>query len=483
MRTLLLLPLLIVFLLLNHQLKAGTSDSLHTILQGKVSKEHKQQQIARLCYDRFLRSTSHDHIAEAMVDSLAKYKLSGQQELRKFIQILIFRRKFELEKADRLLTKSIGIAIQHSEKIFLYQFYLNQAYVQTDLGNALNAVYRYRLARRVAEELENSDLLMVTDIGISDIYMNIGLYQQALIYLDQAQAAYNENLSRPSTQTLIYLNKAETHFKMGQLDSLRHYANLANKIENVFPSIDRDLKRAQYFQLILEKKYDLAIPLIKELLATGNQYYKHADRSYLAKCCYHTGQLDLAFTTAKLLVQDPQLASPQIRLDAYKLLARIAQDKNETSEANHYLRLALEESEDYTLRMSKIGDLATALRLDRMEFGYLARNQIYKKERTILAMAVTVAVLVIIAIFVFYRNIKQKSRFEKLLHQARSEELAYINSHQVRKHLANILGICSLLDSQPATTDELRQYLKHVHQEAKEMDDRLKDVAQKLNNI
>jgi len=96
-------------------------------------------------------------------------------------------------------------------------------------------------------------------------------------------------------------------------------------------------------------------------------------------------------------------------------------------------------------------------------------------------MAVIAAVLVVIVILVSYRNIKQKSRFQSLLHQARSKELAFINSHQIRRPLANILGLCSLTTDEQLTLAEIQQYFQQVYHQAKEMDDKLKEVEKKLN--
>jgi hypothetical protein len=481
MRTLLLAITATLFI--NHNLKGASSpDTLSTILHHQYSKEHRQQKIIRLCYDRFLRSSSYDHLKTSMVDSLVKYDLSGQQELRNLIQILILRRNFELEKANKLITQSIVIAMQHSERIFLYQFYLNQAYIETDLGNSLTAIYSYRLARKIAEDVDDPNLFIVTDIGISDIYTNIGLYSQALNYLDQAEKTYSEGkVTKASSRTLIYLNKAEIHFKMGQLDSLRRYKRLAEQVKNAGHDMDRNIKRMQYFELILETKYLLAIPLIEELLATGNQYYKTLDRWHLAECQYLSEQLDSALITATQLVADPQLTSSLIKIDSYKLLAQIFQKRSQMQQVNYFLTLALKESEDYTQRISKIGDLASELRLDRLSASYHARDLIYEKERTILVMTVILTILALIAIIVSYRNIRQKNRFQKLLHQARSKELAFINSHQVRKPLANILGICSLMEGQQSDMQEIAKYIQLVQQEAKEMDNSITAIEKKLS--
>lgn len=477
---------LLIFILLVISITAQatrSTDSLITILRSKESKEQQQLQIARLCYDRFLRSTAYDQLAPSMVNTLDEYGLSGKKELNNLIQMLIYRRDADLLKAEKLLTQSIALAKQHKEDYFLYLFYLNQAYVQTDLGNALNGVYNYRASRKVAEEIGNTELFVTTDIGISDIYTDIGLYPQAIMYLDQAQEAFGKSkTSRTSSKMLIYLNKAEIYFKIAELDSLRLYTQLANRIKETSTYTERSIKRLNYFVLILETKYDSAIPLIKELVNTGDLYYKKVDRWHLAECYYLKGEIDSAYATAKLLLEDGSLTPSPIKLDALKLLAKIAAEKNSMTQANHYLVLALAESEDYSIRLTKIGDLASELRLDRMESNYHAKNLIYEKERTIMIVTIIGAVLGVIAILVSYRNIKQKNRFQKLLHQARSKELAFINSHQVRKPLANILGLCNLAENKGLSTEEMQEYFKQVHKQAQEMDYKLKDVEKKLNS-
>jgi len=465
----------------NSSIAAKIPDSLSIILKGRESKLIKQQKIARLCYDRFLNSDNYDNFAAGMVDSIVKYDLSGYRELKSFIQILIYRRNFELKKANDLLAKSIVIALQDSEMIFLHQFYLNQAYVQTDLGNSLAAIHCYRLARKIAEKIENPDFLISTDVGIADIYMNIGLYPQALFYLEQAQKTYNDGkVTQKSGQTIIYINKAEVHFKMGQLDSLLRYENLTAQAKNEVYNIERIRKRLKYFQFILERKFVSAIPLINELLATGNQYYKNIDRWQLAACYYQSGQLDSALVHASQLVNDPQIVPSHIKIDSYRLLAQIFQKRNQPQKANNLLTLALNESENYTHNISKIGDVASELRLDRIEANYHAQNLIYEKERTILVMTMILVVLVLIAIIASYRNVRQKNRFQKLLHEATSKELAYISSHHVRRPLANILGICNLLDGQQLDKEHISQYIALVHQEAKELENSLTAIETKL---
>ena len=483
MRNLIFLSTIILFLFTTTPVKSKTIiiDTLSTILESKLSKEEKQEKIIRLSYARFLYSSGDTSLVNAMADSLIKYKLPGEQEFSHFAKVLILRHNFELDKAEKLLNQSIEIALQSSERVFLYQFYQNQAYVQTDLRNPINAIYNYRLARKIAEEIGKEEYFISTDVGISDIYTNIGLYDQALIYLSQAQEIFNrqKQLGR-STQYTIYLNKAEVYFKLGQADSLNKYIRLVKQYSDAGFDIKRNLIRLTYLSHLLNKKYKEAIPLIKKLLITGNQYYKGFDRWHLAECYYHVNEGDSAIAIASRLTQDTEVNSFLIKLDSYKLLAKIYGSRNQMQQANNFLALALKESENYTLRISKIGDIASELRLDHMAAGYQARQLIYQKERTILALVVVLAILALIIIIASYRNIRQKNRFQKLLHQARSKELAFINSHQVRKPLANILGICLLADHKDTKVEEIVKYIQLIKEEATQMDDKLTEVEKKL---
>ncbi|RYF99283.1 MAG: hypothetical protein EOO07_36950 [Chitinophagaceae bacterium] len=116
-----------------------------------------------------------------------------------------------------------------------------------------------------------------------------------------------------------------------------------------------------------------------------------------------------------------------------------------------------------------------------MEASYNAQNLIYEKERTIMIVTIIGVILGIIAILVSYINIRQKNRFQKQLNLARTKQLSFINSHKVRKPLANILGICNLADKNNAKKHEMAEYLHIVYQEAREMDEKLREVEKKLN--
>jgi len=98
-----------------------------------------------------------------------------------------------------------------------------------------------------------------------------------------------------------------------------------------------------------------------------------------------------------------------------------------------------------------------------------------------LILTVLVAALSIVAIALIYRNVKQKRHYEKLLFAAKKEELAFINSHEVRKHLTNILGIIDILKHSDNELEEYYQVERYLLESAYRLDEAIKNISEKLN--
>ncbi|EDM37981.1 hypothetical protein PBAL39_16189 [Pedobacter sp. BAL39] len=456
------------------------SDTLSNILSAKLDKFSKQKQLTNLVYRRFLFSSEYDQTLKQMADSVKKYRVSGGKELSLLAEIFVLRRTNKLKAAEKALLDGITNAQRHEEHYLLYQFYINLAYVKTDQHNASAAIFNYRQAKRIAEELSDLGLLLSVDVGISDIFTAIGLYQQALVYLNDAQKKVEDQNLRHSLRTLIYLNKAEIFFKLDKRDSLNYYRKLIGKYGAESHGIVRNRKRLDYYALILSHHYQQAITLMRDLLNTGNQYYKDVDRWNLANSLYALKNLDSAALEAHQILNDETNGPTPLRLNAYQLIARIAEEKNDQLTSIRYFKLALAESEAFMIEMRSVDQLSTELRQDRLYAAYKITNLAYHRERIILFASIGATVLVILIIYSFYRNTKQKSKYQRLLHETRSKELAFINSHQVRKPLANILGICRLLIENENSVEENTIYYELLDQQVKEMDQKLREVEMKL---
>jgi len=457
------------------------SDTLTTILRDRSANIDKQKQLANLFYDRYLVSSAYDNELKKIADSLLKYSTPGSKELQLLADILILRRNFNLKAAEKKLVEAIEIALRDGEKYLLFEFYMNLAYVHTDQHDALAAIHNYRQAKKIAEDLGDIPLLLSADVGISDLFTTIGLYQQALIYLNEAQQQVESTKeNKQSAMAAIYLNKAEIFFNLGKLDSLRYYRNQTAKYGAGSYDLERNLKRLDYYALMISQNHRQAIVLIKDLLRTGNKYYKNIDRWNLAQSLYALQKLDSAVLEANQILADEQSGPSTIRLNAYKLIAKVADDQYDQIRARRYYKLALEESEQFIIKMRSVDLLSTELSQDRSDAAYQAQNLIYHKERVILFSSIAVATLIIFIIYLLYRNVKQKSTYQKLLHETRSKELAFINSHQVRKPLANMLALCRLLIDNENTKEENIIYFELLDEQVNEMDQKLREVEMKL---
>jgi len=457
------------------------ADSLTLILRAKLEDFDRQRQLTKLIFNRFLLSSAYDQQQSNLSDSLTKYDTAGSKALELLPCIFILRRNFNFGAAEKKLVDAIGVAQSQKEMYLLYYFYINLAYVQADQNNAVAAIHNYRQARKTANELSDFELVISTEIGISDIFTTIGLYQQALLFLNSSQKLLElpKNSRSPSRAT-IYLNKAEIFFRTGELDSLAHYQKLYRKYGAKSYDRVRNLKRLDYYRLILSHQHRKAIVLIRELLITGNLYYKNVDRWFLAQSLYAVKNPDSAAIEAGQILRDDKNGPSPIRLNAYKLIGNVAEDKNQHILAERYFKLALAESEGFTVKMRSVDQLSTELRQDRLDAAFQAQYLLYNRERIVLFASIAVATLIILIIYLFYRNVKQKNSYQKLLHETRSQELAFINSHQVRKPLANILGICRLLIDNKNTVEENNIYYKLLDQQVKEMDQKLREVEIKL---
>lgn len=85
---------------------------------------------------------------------------------------------------------------------------------------------------------------------------------------------------------------------------------------------------------------------------------------------------------------------------------------------------------------------------------------------------------------VYFQDITvQKHGEEQLnLKNASLEQIAHINSHIIRKPLANILGIINSLEGMPCDEEHMAEPIKHLKQSATELDDTIKDINSRVEN-
>ncbi|WCT13242.1 hypothetical protein [Mucilaginibacter jinjuensis] len=133
-------------------------------------------------------------------------------------------------------------------------------------------------------------------------------------------------------------------------------------------------------------------------------------------------------------------------------------------------------------RLVEVNTIAARLKLDDMQSSYILREEGFKWEQLWLIFSVVTIGLVLIVAAILYRSIRQKRYFEKLLYDSQRDELSFINSHEARRHLSNILGI---IDTISHSGDKHKGYLEagaHLLKTAEALDSSIRHIADKLND-
>ncbi|MDB5127635.1 hypothetical protein [Mucilaginibacter sp.] len=414
-----------------------------------------------------------------------KYNLPDKEAFSYFAESIYLNKNRDLKNAEVYMLKAIQMARKNNDHYLLYQFLSHLSFIKTDEGDFTGAIYNYRMAKKEALMMEDNLLQILLDVNISDLYYKSGFYNQSINYLDQAEALLQTEtpLRKEQLTAIILYNKSENFFRMKNYDSLKIYHKKLQALNSKSYKIHTYRLRTGYYLSLLKQDYTTAIKQIKDLKENQKYVPSDLDDQHLADAYFKNGQLDSAKQFVdKLLANTTDNNHPEIRFHLYELLAQIAEKKGNTKLAADNFKLALKESQENNLRITQVGNISSQMKIDETENSYIQRTEAYKRERLWLIFMVLVAALSIVAIALIYRNVKQKRHYEKLLFAAKREELAFINSHEVRKYLTNILGIMDILKHSDNKLEEYEQLEPHLYKSASLLDESIKNISEKLND-
>jgi hypothetical protein len=230
---------------------------------------------------------------------------------------------------------------------------------------------------------------------------------------------------------------------------------------------------------LLKHNYKEGIQTIKALLKDSLYVKGDIDEQYLANAYFNNGQSDSAASIINKLLVQPSVANlPEMKFQLYEMLGEIAQIKNDSILASFYFKQALQQSKQHVNNLTQIGNESSQMQINDVQNLYYENMLLYKKERLRLQFIIMLAILTVIVTAIFYRSSRQKRHYEKLLYAAQKHELAIMNSHEVRNHLSNILGLLDLMDD----GNEFLKTKDYLHYSAEQLDKALKNVSQKLSD-
>lgn len=420
---------------------------------------------------------------DSITHVFSNYTFDNKESITLFLESIYQRQILKFNESRRALLTAIDEAHKSNDHYLLYLYFSHLAFLQTDEGNAIDAVYSYGLAKNEVKNLHDPYLEVLLNVNISDIYYKSGLYLQSLSYLDKAQEISNTNKPKHlNVLSLISYNKAENFFRMNNYDSLKRYN------EKLFTSLNRTYKlhtyqkRTGYYLRLLKHDYKGAIQCINKLLKDSLYIKSDLEQLHLAEAYFSNGQIDSAQYMVNVLLALPSTVNhPEIKFHLYEMLGEIAQIKKNDILAAYNFKLALEQSKQHINNLTQVGNISSKIKLDEVQGLYYANVVKYKRERLLLMFIIALVFMAVVVIAIFYRSNRQKRHYEKLLYDAQKHELAIINSHEVRNHLSNILGLMDIIkDSE--TKEEMLKIHGYLQYSAEELDKNLKNVSQKLSD-
>jgi tetratricopeptide (TPR) repeat protein len=427
-------------------------------------------------------------VQDTFNQSFERNNLANRVAFSNFMKSLALNKQHQLKDAEAYMSKAISLAKKENQSNLLFQFYSHLGFIQTDRGNFIGAIYNYRLATKevtkLRDKIKDNRPQAALNINISDLYYKTGFYAESLNYLDRAQELLkNDDVNRPQLISVIYYNKSENYFRMNNIDSLRAYHQRLNDPSNKNYKIYTYRQRTKYYLTLLTRNYQLAIKQIRALQQNKQYVPSELEDQRLADAYYLNGQLDSAkYLVDKLIALNPENNHPETKYHFYETLAWIAEGKGDFKTSSENFKEALNQSKENTIRLTQVGNISSQIKIDETENSYVQQTEEYERERIWLIFIVLIAALSLVAIALIYRNVKQKRHYEQLLYVAQKEEISFINSHEVRKHLTNILGIIDVLKHSENKIADYEQSEKYLLESASELDKAIKNISDKLND-
>lgn len=477
-----------IFLLFGSALSAQTSirkDSLISILKNKDVAIKKRDLILYLRFafgDMPLKELRQAKAETAEI--LQSADEPDSDGLILFINGICQYRERKYSDAQNTFLMAIEMANQHEDHYLLYACFTHMAFIQNEHGNEIEAISDYRAAKKEATIVDDAYLQIVIDVNLSDIYYRNKMFNDALFYLSEAQSLISSNqVTMNRLENSVNNNKAEIYYQLKDVDSLKKYNRILHEAKAGSTGLYTFRKRTDYYLDMLQKKYPEVISTITALRNDTTYHFDLSDENCLADAYFESGQLDSAKSVVQRLIDNGRDKNhTELNLYLYKLLGDIEEGKNNPGEATRAYKMALQQSLEQLKQLINVGSVSSQISIDQVQNSYALRTEALKRERLWLIFTISVAVLLIIFGGLLYYNVHRKKYYEKLLFESKKNEIAFINSHEVRRHASNLMGIMQMINHGENKYENFVESEKYLQSEVKNLDNAIKNISNKLNS-
>ena len=365
-------------------------------------------------------------------------------------------------------------------KIQLIRLLMLLAYVNTDLENYKGALESYQLVEKLLVESGNTSKLIFTYASIGDLYIKCALYKESIMALNKAFKLTNRKTGA-DTLSMIYENKAIAYFYLKNLDSLQYYTHKLITSGSHSAEGAIGLHRLRYMSLLL-KKDSAAITEIKTIQNNPLDGDKLNTNFQLAQAYEEFNQTERAKETVINMLATGDIKNlGHLGGKLYLFLGDIYQKENNFGLSSCCYQKSLGLSALNAANQLKSESIIGDLKYYEIRDKYVMTRHELDVKKSYLALSTIIALMIISLLFFLYRSIRIRKRYNEFRFAKLNEEIAMMNSHEVRKHLANILGIMTVIE---ISDDRYKTYMESEHAlkiSAEHLDISIKHIADKLN--
>lgn len=468
----------LIFFLSSFSLFAGNGlqDKIKTAVNSSAPVAETQLEKLITSYIWLAKEENLSSNKEILLSAILKSNLPDKKVFSYEIEALYAKRLLKFEQAKRYILRALDETPQENSRFIRLLKIL--AFIDTDLENYMRAMESYLIIEKQLQNLQDTSKLILNYANIADLYIKSSLYKEAITALDTAAHLAAQQGKQP-IQMLVYENKAIAYFHLNNLDSLNYYAD---KISHIKSTNTINTHRLKYMMLLL-KKDERSIDEIKILVENANDPEKLFTYLHFAQAYLLFDQTAKAREIAlKLLLSGDLKNLGHMRCKLFNIMGDAYIKEKKFALAALYYKKATDQAAMNTVRTMKTGSILNYLKYDEIKKKYVVAQEDLAVRQNYFMLCMVVAGMIILTFIFLYRSLKMKKKYDELMFNKLNSEISFINSHEIRGYLSNILGIIMVIRMSEDRKETYLEFEQALFDSAENLDHSIQNIAKKLND-
>lgn len=468
----------LIFFLSSISLYAGNGlqDKIQTAVKSSPAAAEKQIEKLITSYIWLAKEENLNLNKEILLTAIAKSDLPDKKSFRFEIEALYAKRLLKFEQAKRYILSALDQTPQENPRFIKLLRIL--AFIDTDLENYMRAMESYLIIEKQLQSQQDTSRLILNYTNIADLYIKSSLYKEAIGALDTAHHLAVQQ-GREQMQLLVYENKAAAYFHLNNLDSLNYYAA---KVSRISFANAGNVHRLKYMILLL-KKDKRSIDEIKALVDKANDPEKLYTYLHFAHAYLLFDQTEKAREIALKLLSSADLKNlGYMRGKLFNIVGDTYAKEKKFALAAQYYKKATDQAAVNTVKTMETGSILNYLKYDEIKKKYVVAQENLQVRQNYFMLCMVVASMIILTFIFLYRSLKMKKKYDELMFNKLNSEISFINSHEIRGYLSNILGIIMVIKMSEDRKETYLEFEQALFDSAENLDNSIQNIAKKLND-